>query len=144
MATLKLRQGYAIRSAIVRRRAQTAADLDGHLTTYPSARTENAHAREEDVARIGFGVAAPQHVEVVAGRHPTCWGVAARNWIRATASHPGVIRGYLDGEIRGRAFWDSPGILWVPKTRPGMLSRRFARRDRISRGAGRPPERAGT
>jgi hypothetical protein len=28
--------------------------------------------------------------------------------------------------------------LWVPKTRPGMLSRRFARRDRISRGAGRP------
>jgi hypothetical protein len=25
--------------------------------------------------------------------------------------------------------------LWVPKTRPGMLSRRFARRDRIRAGA---------
>jgi SAM-dependent methyltransferase len=30
-------------------------------------------------------------------------------------------------------------ILWVPKTRPSLLSRRFARRDRISRGAARPP-----
>jgi hypothetical protein len=28
--------------------------------------------------------------------------------------------------------------LWVPKTRPGMLSRRFARRDRIRRGAAPP------
>jgi hypothetical protein len=26
----------------------------------------------------------------------------------------------------------------VPKTRPGMLSWRFARRDRVSHGAGRP------
>jgi hypothetical protein len=41
---------------------------------------------EEAVARIGFGVAAPQHVEVAARRHPTCWGVDARDWIRATAS----------------------------------------------------------
>jgi hypothetical protein len=41
---------------------------------------------EEDVARIGFSVAAPQHVEVAARRHPTCWGVDARDWIRATAS----------------------------------------------------------
>jgi hypothetical protein len=29
--------------------------------------------------------------------------------------------------------------LWVPKTRPSLLSRRYARRDRISRGAARPP-----
>src|SRR5437879_9759420 len=47
---------------------------------------------EEDVARIGFGVAAPQHVEVVTGRHPTCWGVDARNWIRATASERAFCR----------------------------------------------------
>jgi len=29
--------------------------------------------------------------------------------------------------------------VWVPETRPGMLSRRFARRDRILRDAARPP-----
>ncbi len=43
-------------------------------------------ALEEAVARIEFGVAAPQHVEVAARRHPTCWGLDARDWIRATAS----------------------------------------------------------
>jgi hypothetical protein len=29
-------------------------------------------------------------------------------------------------------------ILWVPETRPGILSKRFARRDRIRRDAARP------
>jgi hypothetical protein len=45
---------------------------------------------EEAVARIGFGVAAPQHVEAAADRHPTCWGADARNWIRATASERAI------------------------------------------------------
>jgi hypothetical protein len=32
-------------------------------------------------------------------------------------------------------YTDAAGNLWVPKTRPGMLSRCFARRDRVRRGA---------
>jgi hypothetical protein len=33
---------------------------------------------------------------------------------------------------------EGPASLWVPETRPGILSRRFALRDRIRRDAARP------
>src|SRR5207245_4760961 len=79
---------------------------------------------EEDVARIGFAVAAPQHVEVVAGRHPTCWGVDARNWIRATASERAIWRragrprsrecGCTPSDARGAYAPTAPGDCGTP------------------------------
>jgi putative transposase len=50
----------------------------------------------------------------------------------------------IHGELAQLGIHIAASTVWVPKTRPGMLRRRFARRDRISRRAGRPSERAGT
>jgi hypothetical protein len=65
----------------------------GHRDRTSTGPCRAHNARSEAVARIGFGVAAPQDVEVGARRHPTCWGVDDTDRIRATSSSGAVMRG---------------------------------------------------